>query len=341
MPADIQSYIGQASAWHRSGIVTGRPMRGNEFFDDGAFAAELDYQVSTSRAYFKTVDGTEVPVDKTVAIYRGPIPKDPHIRSFGAASDSYHPIQNRTIAQIIDPMTEHWPIVTAGALGVGELVWFLLEIGDVEIARELHKRYVVISNSHKPGQGLVTKPVDERIVCRNTHAIALNERGVTISLRHTRDIEANFRHIMQQMEVLRQQTKLDVEALQALADWAAISNDQAEEMRQSIIEAAYPEPRRPRVLTIGDKSPAQKAMEHAYELSLARMQKYRLMAYDACDRLYSDFPHIAKTPYAAYQAVLEVVDHKSDTPANARNALWGEGSKLKQQAFKAALELVN
>ncbi len=111
-------------------------------------------------------------------------------------------------------------------------------------------------------------------------------------------------------------------------------------MRTQIVEAAYPEPKRPRSLT-GEQTPAHKAMLHAYELAFERMEKYRLVAYDACDRMYSDFPHIAKTPYAVYESVIESVDHRSDTTANARSALWGAGAETKGRAFKAALELVS
>lgn len=325
-------YAGELGGWHNIGTVFGRPMTINEAIE----AAKLDYKIFTSAAYFK-VDETEYPVDDTVAIYREPTPDDPYIRSFGTASKGYTPIQNTTVGNIITPISEFWPCVTAGALGVGEEIWFLLKMDETSIAGERHKQFILLTNSHKPGKALVFKWVDMRVVCKNTLMMALGESGVSISLRHSQSIEQNTREIANAMNKMRAGGEINIQQLEALAVTMSASDE--EEARQLVVLAAYPEPPRPRTLT-GEMTPARERMLRAYDLTLERTKKYQLSAYNALDRLYDEFPAIARTPYAMVQCVAEVEDHRRNTAASSRSALFGSGQEAKTRALKAAQSLI-
>jgi phage/plasmid-like protein (TIGR03299 family) len=337
MPATLfdSRYAGEESGWHKLGTVFGRPMS----IKEAVGAARLDYKVFTTQTYFK-LEGQEYPVDGSVAIYREPTPDDPIIRSFGTASKGYTPIQNVTVGEILEPISEYWPCVTAGALGIGQDVWYLLKFDETPIAGEAHKQYILFTNSHKPGKALITKWVDERVVCQNTMLMALGEKGVTISLRHSRDIERNFRQITEAMAAMKQAGQMNLEQLQALAELQILTAAADREMRQAIVEAAYPEPLRPTRALTGVKTEHHQRMLRSYELMLEKTTRYRVAAYQETDKLYDEFPRIARTPYAVVQGVLAGEDHRRHTAANAHSALFGQGLDAKQRAYSKALEIV-
>lgn len=338
-----QRYFGRQAAWHNMGVVMNERVSATE----AVALARLDYQVLTTETFFRAPnpDGDdypqiEVPVDNTVAIYRTPTPDDPYIRSFGTASKGFTIVQNTDLARILDPMTKEWPVETAGALQQGETVWLMLDMGEGIIAGEQHRRLAWVRNSHKPGQGLMFKPVRTRVVCANTDAVAMNEKGVVISLRHSSDIEARFEEVIKAMDQLRAQNALDEEALEALAAYAV----SAEEVKQ-IANTLYPFPSVPKFRTLnGIPTDRQQAMREAtekkYEHDLARMKKYQTSFQESLETLVIQFPRIGGTGYGVYQAVLEAEQYRRPTAACAVSAFFGQGYEIQKLAKKELLTLV-
>lgn len=345
-------YFGRKPAWHNMGVVMDKPVTASE----AVRLARLDYKVFTTEPFFRIPSPLgpgfpmiEVPMAKQVAIYREATSDDPYTRPFGIASDKFTIIQNTDLAQILDPMTEHWPVETAGALHAGEIVWFLLDMGETTIAGETFRRFAWTRNSHKPGYGLTLKPVRTRVVCANTDLIAQGEKEVTISLRHTSDVAERFEAVIGAMDQLRAQNAIDEQALEALAQYA-ISTQEVEE----VVTKAYPMPEIPKVprfstlngLPTQQQATMKKAMEeryqkqlHAYELDLKRMEKYRTDFSETLEKLADEFPKIGGTAYATYQAFIEVEQYRRDTAALAVSAFTGKGYETQRLVKGALLQL--
>jgi phage/plasmid-like protein (TIGR03299 family) len=328
-------YFGRKAAWHNMGVVMDRPLTASE----AVAVARLDYTVETTQAYFK-IDGDEVPIPNTVSVYRTPTADDPCIRPFGVASKGFTIVQNTDLARILDPMTREWPVETAGALKMGEVVWFLLDMGEGVIAGEQHRRFAWARNSHTPGLGLLFKPVRTRVVCANTDAVALNEKGVAISLRHTADVASRFEEVVKAMEQLKAQNALDEQALEALAEYTASSEE-----IEKVMDAAYPLPKAPTrrtlngVLTEG-QARMREQLERKYELDLARMTKYRTEWQEERETLAIQFPRIGSTAYGWYQALISSEQYRRDSAANAASAFFGQGYEIQRTAKKQLLALV-
>lgn len=345
-------YFGRKPAWHNMGVVMDRPMTASE----AVKTARLDYRVYTTTPYIKVPSplGTafpmvEEPMADTLAIYREPTPDDPYTRTFGTASKRFTIVQNTDLARILDPMTEHWPVETAGALKQGEIVWFLLDMGETTIAGEPFRRFAWTRNSHTPGYGLTFKPVRTRVVCANTDLIAQNEAGVTVSLRHTADVAERFEYIVRAMDQLRAQNAVDEAALERLAEYA-ISTEEVEE----VVAKAYPLPEVPKVpkfttlngVPTAQQAAMKRAMEeryekklHQYENDLKRMEKFRTDFKETHEKLCDEFPRIGGTAYSAYQAFIEVEQYRRDTAALAASAFTGAGYEIQRTVKKELLNL--
>lgn len=346
-------YFGRKPAWHNMGVVMDREVSASEAVQ----LARLDYKVFTATPYYKVPSPLgpgfpmlEVTMDKQVAIYREATHDDPYVRSFGIASDKFTIVQNDDLARILDPMTKEWPVETAGALHAGEIVWWLLSMGETTIAGETFHRFAWVRNSHKPGYGLTLKPVRTRVVCANTDLIAQGEKEVTISLRHTSDVAERFESVIRAMDQLRAQNAIDEQALEALAAYA-ISNEEIE----SVVMKAYPMPEVPKVprfstlngVPTAQQAAMKKAMEeryerqlHAYENDVARMTKYRTDFTETHERLCDEFPRIGGTAYSTFQAFIECEQYRRDTAALAVSAFTGKGYEVQKLAKLELLKLV-
>lgn len=110
--------------------------------------------------------------------------------------DGFRPFQNSELADFIYAVAEKnrdlIEIETAGSLKGGRLVYMLarsksvIELGDD--ADDVVKPFIGFFNGHDGSMALQVKPITMRVVCRNTWRVAMNEKGQTISLRHTSGI---------------------------------------------------------------------------------------------------------------------------------------------------------
>lgn len=82
-------------------------------------------------------------------------------------------------------------VSTAGALGIGERVWMLLEAGERSFGDDEHKRYIWIASSHDASASLTARPTNVRVVCQNTWQMALRSSGkAEVRIRHSRNAKS-------------------------------------------------------------------------------------------------------------------------------------------------------
>lgn len=166
MAANIETmaYAKAAGApWHGLGTV----VEGATDSDVMMKAAGLDWEVELEDIFLG--NGRQVPGRKAVV-------RDTDGKILGDVSDTYTVLQNKAIFDWTDGLLLDGRIQyrTAGSLRGGALVWALAEVpGEVEIAGDIHKTFVLISGGHDGGHAVTIAPTDVTVVCNNTLNMAL------------------------------------------------------------------------------------------------------------------------------------------------------------------------
>ena len=87
-------------------------------------------------------------------------------------SKRWTPVQNYQLFEFFDPVVGAGQAIyhTVGALGQGERLWVLARLpGEVVVGRkDVHEKYLLLANSHKPGFALHVGWTAVRVVCQNT-----------------------------------------------------------------------------------------------------------------------------------------------------------------------------
>jgi hypothetical protein len=101
-------------------------------------------------------------------------------RVLGVAHRGFQPLQNRDGAMLFDAIFGRGNPVyhTGGYLSHGQVVWLLAKINKpLKIAADdIVQPYALFANSHDGSMAINIKLTTVRVVCRNTLAVALNER---------------------------------------------------------------------------------------------------------------------------------------------------------------------
>jgi len=308
-------YVGEVP-WHGTGTKMAAPATAREAIE----AAHLDYEVSL--ADLATTNG--IPVDNRKAVVRTDTDE-----VLGVVGNSYVPVQNREAFAFLDSIVADGSLRyhTAGALRKGEKIWLLAKLpGQIRIrfSEDVSEKYLLLSNSHDGSSALRVFFTSIRVVCANTLAMADREgRGDGISIRHQGNLPSKIR---QAREVLGIAARY-FDDLEGQFDLLARHYPSYAQV-SGYFKALYPDPE---------------------EGNPARSQNVR----DELFRLFEsgkgqDIPEIRSTTWAAFNAVTEYVDHfrptrartEFDRAANRLESAWfGSGSRLKQQAFRLALEM--
>lgn len=113
----------------------------------------------------------------------------------GVVGPDYTPVQNETLAELAYGLRDvasgaGVQVESAGSLRGGKRVWFLLRGETLEMGArgDLTNTYFLLTNGHDGGQALMGLGTGTRVVCANTHRIALGQAKDKISFRHTSGI---------------------------------------------------------------------------------------------------------------------------------------------------------
>lgn len=333
-------------AWHHIGQVFEQAISATE----AVKAAKMDYQIVKAplTATVTTIFGTAaVPVEGRFELIREPVEDDNVYRAFGEVSDDYQVLQNTEMATVLDTLTEGWPLETIGALGHGETVFMVLNAGeDLEIAGDQIKQYFLITDTKDGGHSFKMAFTPVRVVCWNTLVSGLKQATVTAAISHGVGMLDN---ITWRMGLLRslQDAKLNTMAtFQKLAE-VALTTDEL----NVIWDAAYPLPNKPAKVSMYDSEQttfdsvfqgsglvdkiktARDQWEYYCNLAIKRRDGVR----ERMDRLNDEFPKIANTPWAAYNAVVEHEDFRDGPETMFASAIFGDRARTKGRAMQAAL----
>jgi phage/plasmid-like protein (TIGR03299 family) len=354
MPASIfgSRFTGRREpAWHGLGTV----------FEDAPLASEaivrsgMDYVVAKCPLFIDTpwgpMNSEAGEAGAKFALVRQPVADDLEPRLFGVCSADYEVVQNTELAAILDPLTKRWPVETAACLGLGETVLVTLSVGDDDVAGEPIKKYFLLTNSHSGGGSIRGAFTPVRVVCQNTLDAGLAVATMTSTVQHrtgARDA-AEFRvNLMAALERASADTM-------ALMRQLAGSRPENDGEVQLAFNAAYPDPKEPKDLAVlreigpavalaalnDDQRSTLERSRAGYQRAMEQAGLRRDGAWELYVRLNDEFPAIAGTWWACWNAVVEGSDYREsrDAVSASRSVLYGERAAEKHRAFAKCLEL--
>ena len=344
MPASIfgERFFGRRQpAWHRIGTV----MDTDATVSEAMKYVDVDFEIYTTPTYISLPDGTQVTTDHN-AIVREPTTDDPQHRILSVVGGDWTPIQMRDLANFLDPISEKYPVETLGALGHGEKIFLTLDAGEAAIAGEHHKLYYLITD-HRDGLGALTiafTPV--RVVCQNTLTTGLNQAKVSVSLSHNKMIKADTQWYTQIFNSMLSSQDTVVAQMNQLAEF-----DLEDGEANKILNSAYPKASPPRRLSLSngiteDDVPREtwlkilndtKHLRDEYDKRVERVDKIRAGALERFHAFNDEYPRLANTPWAMWQAVVETEDYRRGHKDSATH-IFGQRANTKARAFKTALE---
>ena len=180
----VASFFGTVPAWHQLGQI----VDGAQSWQEAMRLAQLDWTVDKHQL-MSPIDGSFV---DSWGIFR-----NDNYEMLGAVGSGYTPIQNEYAFNFVDSLIgeenkAHY--VSAGALGNGEVIWCLAQIGDgfEVVAGDKSDTYLLFTTSHDGSKSATCKLTTVRVVCNNTLNQALRMQGESTRIKHTKNAEVKF-----------------------------------------------------------------------------------------------------------------------------------------------------
>ncbi len=320
-------YVGEVP-WHGLGTRFESPPKTSE---DAMRAAGLDWKVGLKPVYCMG-DGFYYEIPDKKAIVRLDKWGESGLIPFGLVGNDYRVLQNHEAFSFFDPIIQSNKIHynTAGALGNGERVWVLAKIdGNVRIRDvDAIERYLLLSTGHDGKTAVQIRFTPVRVVCQNTLTLAHSFGKDFAKVYHVPGMRNQLDHVQNSLTELFNAIE-DVENnFERMAQITLTT-----EMVKTYLAKVFPDPKRRK----GQK-------DHSYEAALAKVIETREKAEHLFEKgKGNDQTEIKGTLWAAYNGVIELIDHYETHP-NAwlrLDSLWfGDGARIKDLAYQEACVLL-
>jgi len=346
-------FLGRAPAWHGLGTVIdpSTPLS----VMDAMVMAKANYRVAlepvTVTAFGQTLETGKL------AIVREPIEDDPQLRLFGFAGENYQVIQNFEFGQMVGDLSERegWPIETVGVLGKGETFFLTLKASSVEIEGDGEVDiYFLVSDGKDGGTAtrIATTPV--RVVCQNTLIMGLKAATLDASVIHRGDVHGE---VAWNMDVVAQMKKAQDAVTAAMRIMAKPETRLDPDEIEQVFEAAYPSVlpdtkavARARTLLDGTIT-LDEARAKGLQIKVSKrdawletVREYRGAARARFVIFNDEFPQVAETPWAVYNAIAETEQYRkgrSDSTISRDMLFGGYRGKAVEAAFNVAFSLAS
>jgi phage/plasmid-like protein (TIGR03299 family) len=311
MSANIDTYMGRQSAWHKAGLVTGQFMTADEILANPGF----QYDVTKERL----CDPWGEPID-SFGTFRWNRTNGSTPTFLANVGEDYSVIHHSVGFQMSDALVgsingAHYE--TAGVLGKGEKVWGLINLAQtLHVGDDQIKTYLAFLTGYDGSVSHQYRQTNVRIVCQNTwnQALAAGAKGV-LTLRHTKNAQKRLADMEKALSAIQGQNLSLQDKLNFLATRMV-----KREALDAIMERLFPK---------------QKAKDNPEETRDTTRRDNIIGA--ILDRYeYNDgnvFPEQRGTFYNLFNAVTEYTDHVSG--AKPDSVLFGSADKRKSEAFDA------
>ena len=348
MPATLfgERFIGRREpAWHRLGEVF--PADEKITATEAMARADILFGIDKHPQVVKMEDGTELETD-SYAVVREPTSDDPIHRVLATVGKEWTAIQAKDLGKMLDPISNRFPVETAGAIGMGEKIFITLDAGNSTIAGEDHNLFWLVTD-HRDGTGALTiafTPV--RVVCQNTLVTGLRSSKVSVNLKHNKSINTDTAFYLDIFNQMARTQESVVESMNSLTKTTLI-----EAQVKAIVDSAYPTASKPNRLRlsdgiVADDVPAgvwtriltdRQYQQEEYGKRQARVDRIRENAYERIDVFNQEFSNLANTPWAIYNAIVETEDYRRGWDGSG-TTLFGQRAEAKARAFNKALSFV-
>lgn len=341
-----------ADTWHLLGKYSTEPLSNVEAAFDAANINECIVDkwphIATPPAHLRHIPGIAPAATNVVQLVRRPIDGDPEWRVFAeSVSSRYGVLQPREMAKILQPLADKFGGVdTAGALDHGRTIFAGFKAGDGELPdfpQEKIIHYFVVGDQKDGSHATFALYTPVRVVCANTWAMAKGVAEFTVKLPH---IETIHTDLAWATDFLIQAQKAQQRTL-ALFSNLAKSVATREEI-ESVIFAAYPEPKKPQKAAAteavdGVFTDEMKSRLKVWEREVKEAERKRAKVHELVKYENDTASHIANTFYNVVNAVAEAeqftVGPQQNALVVARNSLFKGGAQAQARAFNKSLEL--
>ena len=333
-------------AWHKLGDTF--PADAKITASEAMARCNILFGIDKFPQVVKMPDGTELET-KSYAVVREPTVDDPINRVLATVGKEWTAIQAKDLGKMLDPISEQFPVETAGSVGKGEKIFITLDAGESKIAGEDHKLFWLVSD-HRDGTGALSiafTPV--RVVCQNTLVTGLRRSKVSVTLKHNKSIQADTSFYLDIFSQMARTQESVVTAMDSLTT-VTLKKKQIDQ----IVEASYPTASKPSRLRLSDGVSSddvpstvwlkilndRKHHQEEYEKRQARTDRIKENAYERIDIFNQESGQFANTPWAIYNAIVETEDYRRGWELSG-TALFGQRAEAKARAFNKALTFVS
>tara|TARA_R110000824_G_scaffold149950_1_gene320378 strand:- start:1744 stop:2790 length:1047 start_codon:yes stop_codon:yes gene_type:complete len=329
-------------AWSRSAIRTFK-VEDKVTVKDGL--KELDLLTDLEKVPLKAhLENGDIEDTNRYAIYRKPTKQD---RIYRQISDSvgkdYDILQPKIIAKSFQKISKEFPVETIGVTNEGKKLFMTLNLGNSKIANEDHELYWLIVDS-RDGQGkfqMCFTPI--RIVCQNALVSAEKSSSVSLGLSHKRGINSEVLDFSRMFNQLLTKQEDTIQAMNSMA-----TNKLKKEDVTEIIEYAYEEPKVSEKIKNRKHLELNKAMTkrqledfNIHEKKISSIQNIRENAMNRYNVFNDEFPKLARSSWAVYNAVVETEDFRRTRGTSATSFIpSGKKAMNKARAYSKALQFV-
>ena len=350
MPASIfgeRFYGHREPAWHGLGTVMDENLTATEAMQ----VANIAFPIHKWKTWAENpTDGSLIETNEW-AVVREPTPDDDEYRILSLVGKEWTPLQAWELAEMLDPISKRYPVETVGALGNGEKIFFTLDAGESKIAGEDHKLFYLVTD-HRDGAGalqIAFTPV--RVVCQNTLTVGLSSAKVSARLTHHQTIKADAQWYTSIFAQMMDAKDTVTATMNHLAEVGAVDKTDL----TKIINAAYRDASRPRKLSLSqditaDDVPAtvwsrllndKAEWKKQYETRQEAVEVRRRAAWERLNVFNEEYSHLANTPWAGWQAVVETEDYRRGHADAISSPIFGDRADNKARAFEAALKVAH
>lgn len=325
-------------AWHNLGVT----FTGKMSASDAVIAAKMEYEVEKLP---HEIWVGETLVTTMYDLVRMPNEHDPEPAYFGTVTEDYEVLNNLDIAEMLDPLSERWPVETVGALRQGESVFFTFRANEFKVGGDDIKGYFLVHEGKTGREGLKIAFTPVRVVCQNTLTMGLKQSQVQVGISHQRGAGAEltfWSEVLPLMERAQAETR---ETMEALATFKLTPKKENE-----ILLAAYPDPKK------GAKAQLKEQLEgiEIPEALLANIDKasatnqyytdrqagFREATRELFEIFNQQHPETAKTAWALCNAIAESEDWRRGRDPEYATVFAGDRVRAKERAFRKAVELM-
>jgi hypothetical protein len=349
MPDDIlagRMFVGTESAWHSLGNVDSTM---ESFVKAVESVPGMDFGIHKMPLTATMPNGMVIDTG-SYGLFRDPVDSSGEYAYLGNCGRDYEYWQNTQLANELDSLASAtgWRFSTAGIIHNGATMFGTLDMGDYQIRGDDFSRYFSYIESRDGRTASSAIASNIKIVCKNTHDLALRNANSRLTIRH----HGGYRSVAQwALELIAQANAAHAEMLAAIDNLFSVAVTDNDFV--NILNIICPMPTMPNLLRSGMKdkidSAKRESIEYIYTQKCESVTRVKNQLTQNWVTAFGVQESHLGSGYHAYQAVTEYGSNqhgtlgsrgrKMDSHARANYDLLGDGLAMRNSAYSAIMDL--